>query len=110
MFQRTLPSAANVVCVADEDASALKTATEVLSSTGYEIRPFRDGDTFFECGRIQSPDFAIVDFGGTNATGLAVAACLLVNLGYRKCTGRTLRPPINGRLRPQTKGTEHDRT
>jgi len=35
MFQRTFPSAAIVVCVVDEDASALKTTTEVLSSTGY---------------------------------------------------------------------------
>jgi FixJ family two-component response regulator len=66
MFQRTLPSTAIVVCVVDEDASALKTTTEVLSSTGYEIRAFRDGDTF-------------------------------LNLAQ------------SARLRPQTKGTEHDR-
>ena len=66
MFQRTLPSAAIVVCVVDEDASALKTTTDVLSSTGYAIRPFRDGYTFLNV--IES-----------------------------------------GRLRPQTKGTEHDR-
>jgi FixJ family two-component response regulator len=45
MFQRTLPSVAIVVCVVNEDASALKSTTEVLS-TGYGIRPFRDGDTF----------------------------------------------------------------
>ena len=65
MFQRILPSAANVVCVVDQDASALKTMIDVLS-TGYEIRPFRDGDTFF----------------------LNVAE--------------------SARLRPKTKGTEHD--
>ncbi len=74
MFQRTLPSAAIVVCVVDHDASALKSTIEVLSSTGYEIRPFRDRDTFLNVEEQMPP-------------ALAVAAGIPVNLVYRQCTG-----------------------
>ena len=38
-----------------EDASALNPATQVLASTRYKIGPFRNGDTFFECGRRLHP-------------------------------------------------------
>ena len=62
------------ICVLEEDASALEIVSRLLLSAGYQVRPFRHPDAFFESVRIRSPQFAIVNFGGVNATGLTVAA------------------------------------
>ena len=62
------------ICVLEEDASALEIISGLVLSAGYQVRPFRHPDAFFEFVRIRSPQFSIVNFGGVNATGLTVAA------------------------------------
>jgi PleD family two-component response regulator len=131
ILQRSFLSSAIIVCLLDESASALESTSRILSSAGYQIRPFRQPNSFLEWVRIHSPQFAIVTFGGADATGLAIAARAreispttsvivslkvhrsqaqgllpgseLVNLIERKHREKTLQGVTNG---PQTRETE----
>jgi hypothetical protein len=95
--RKSLP-AKITICLLDEDTSALEITTRLLLSAGYRVRPFKNPDPFFECARIHSPQFAIVNFGGANATGLKVAARLRelspttsVMISLKVCHGRVRR-------------------
>jgi hypothetical protein len=69
--RKSLPTEITIYLL-DEDSSALEITSRLLLSAGYQVKPFRHPDEFFECFRIRCPQFAIVNFSGVNAIGPAV--------------------------------------
>ncbi len=64
------------ICLLDDDLLQLDAKKRVLSSAGWQTRPFSDPDAFLSYARVHSPDIAILDFGGPLARGLQVRARL----------------------------------
>jgi hypothetical protein len=65
-----------VVCIFDQDMSALQARSEIFSSAGWEVNAFSRPDTFLEYARVHFPQVAGVHFGGASGDGLEVAARL----------------------------------
>ncbi len=65
-----------LICVLDDDPSQLKAKKRVLSSAGWQTRPFNDPDAFLQYAQTHSPDVAVLDFGGPRARGLGIKARL----------------------------------
>jgi len=62
------------ICLLDQDSTTLQRKSHLLEKCGWQVRPFSSRDTFIEYARIHSPDAALVDFGGSTASGLETAA------------------------------------
>ena len=65
-----------VICLLDDNPSELEAKNRVLSSAGWQTRPFSNPDAFLQYARAHSPDVAILDFGGPRARGLQIRARL----------------------------------
>jgi FixJ family two-component response regulator len=65
-----------LICVLDNDRSQLEAKKRVLTSAGWQTRPFSDPDAFLQYARTHSPDVAVLDFGGPRARRLQVRARL----------------------------------
>lgn len=65
-----------MIGVLDDDIAELDAKRRFLASAGHEVRPFTDPDTFFGYARNHTPHIAIVGLGGSNGSGLEVAARL----------------------------------
>jgi DNA-binding NtrC family response regulator len=65
-----------VICLLDENPSALRIKDDVLSSADWQIRPFTRPDAFLEYAGKYHPHAAVIDLGGASADGLSVAAQL----------------------------------
>jgi len=76
MHQITSNSESITICVLDSDPSALRSTSELLSSAGWRVEPFIDRDTILDYAATHQPAAAIVNFGGSRAHGLDIAARL----------------------------------
>jgi DNA-binding NtrC family response regulator len=72
-----MPGADSIeICLLDDDLSQLDAKKRVLSSAGWQTRPFTDPDAFLSYARVHAPDIAVLDFGGPRARGLQIRARL----------------------------------
>ena len=65
-----------VICLLDDDPSALQARVRFLASAGWQVKPFTDPNPFLEYARIHHPEAAIISFGELHASGLEIRARL----------------------------------
>jgi two-component system, LuxR family, response regulator FixJ len=66
------PSESTVICLLDDDPSALKATTWLLSSVGWQPKPFSDPMAFLRHAQVHSPLVAVIDVLMPRMNGLEV--------------------------------------
>ena len=96
------PTAAEIVCLVDDDAAVLKSISRLLASDGLAVRPFNEPESFLAHVRIHSVPVVILDIWMEQMTGLEVQAKLA------KLSPRTRIIIMTGRKDPAAERTAQE--